>query len=135
MPCVGHEYELMDKMNSKAIYSQFDFSNCVRNFRVCVVTQEGLILQAQTIRELKSTGKIDTATLGILQTSSKEQVAACLSATYIGSTTTSWRFEGWETKNGFTTKIGTMSKAALDNKDVPAKLLLNYIYKMYENGR
>jgi hypothetical protein len=132
MPCAGQEKRLIEDMNYQNNTNEKEFSACIRNYRVCVLTQNGKVLKAQSIRDLNNGDKFDSATFGIIQTPPEEEVALCLAGTYSGGSAAAWVFEGWETKNGTTKSLDYMSKANLDSDGVPPKGLVNFIYKVYE---
>jgi hypothetical protein len=132
MPCVKAEKELLNYMSYLNARNKKDFSACIRAYRVCLLTFEGEVLNAQSIRGITNKSDIDSVTLGIVQSPPNEEVTLCLAGAFSGGSAAAWIFDGWRIKNGSAVKLANMSKGRLNSDAVPARTLANFIYDVYE---
>ena len=130
MPCVKVEKVLLDDMQYLNARNDKDFSACIIQHRVCLLTDRGEVLKAQEIRNVPLDS--DSVTFGIVQTPPNEKVTLCLSGAFSGGSAAAWVFRGWQFDNNTPRPLSNMSKGQLDNDAVPARTLAKMIYDVYE---
>jgi hypothetical protein len=135
MPCVMVEKALLNRMSYLNVRNEKDFSACIRAYRVCLLTYEGEVLKAQSIRGVTNENSIDSVELGIVQSPPNENEKLCLAGSFSGGSAAAWIFEGSRIRNDRAVKLDGMSKGRLNSDAVPARALANIIYDVYEKIR